>query len=66
MTALMNYHEHLKVCIGQLLTDREYQYQAESNDELVAILEAVSLQMEDYSMEFTFSIEGTTVRFQLV
>ncbi len=58
--------EKVTACLSQLFRDRECVYQAESVEELTEVLEAVSLEMEESRRDFTFSIDGSKVVFQLV
>ncbi|MGC5325295.1 hypothetical protein [Brevibacillus sp. SYSU BS000544] len=62
---ITKYDDRLILCMGQLLRNREYVYQADSVTELTEILEAVSLQLEDREVDFQFTIDGQTVTFQL-
>jgi hypothetical protein len=62
---MVNLREKLSTFVEQLLRERRSVYAATSADELTDVLEEISLQMEERGQDFSFSIDGVTVTFQL-
>jgi|GEM_PF-1582032 len=57
--------EKVSFFVEHLLQQKTCVYAAASMDELTDVLEEVSLQLEERAQDFTFSIDGATVTFQL-
>jgi hypothetical protein len=62
---MVNLREKLSTCVEQLLREKRFVYTAASVDELTDVMEEFSRQMEERDQDFSFSIDGVTVTFQL-
>jgi hypothetical protein len=62
---MLEQRERFSDCVEHLLRHKTCVYAAASMDELTDVLEEVSLQLEERAQDFSFSIDGVTVTFQL-
>jgi hypothetical protein len=57
--------ERIDNCIGSLLQHGKHVFQASSQEEMINMLEAVSLYLEEKGLVFHFSIDGDTVTLHI-